>query len=378
MRTMAILGASGSIGTQTLDVVRANPGKYKVTAMTVNSRASVLFELAREFQPAICGMVHEPDSIPEDLKHIGWIFGEDCNERVVEAAKAQDVLAAVVGAAGLPASLAALEYSERLLLANKEALVTGGELVMGLAARKGKPILPVDSEHSAIFQCLRAQDHNEPESIILTASGGPVRTWKAEDIEHAGIEDVLRHPTWKMGPKITVDCADMVNKGLEVIEAKHLFGMPEDRIRVLVHPQSIVHSMVEFRDGCVLAQLGVPDMRAPIAYAMAFPERLPARAERLDLAKTAALTFEEPDTSKFPALKLAREALRQGGSMPCIFNAANEIAVAAFLRGKIRFGAVVRIIEKTMEKCESGNIDSLADVRDTDARARAIAAGIAE
>ncbi len=378
MRTMAILGASGSIGTQTLDVVRANPGKFKVTAMTVNSRASVLFELAREFQPAICGMVHEPDLIPEDLKHIEWIFGEDCNERVVEAAKAQDVLTAVVGAAGLPASLAALEYSERLLLANKEALVTGGELVMRLAARKGKPILPVDSEHSAIFQCLRAKDHNEPESIILTASGGPFRTWKAEDIENAGIEDVLRHPTWKMGPKITVDCADMVNKGLEVIEAKHLFGMPEDRIRVLVHPQSIVHSMVEFRDGCVLAQLGVPDMRAPIAYAMAFPERLPARAERLDLAKTAMLTFEEPDTTRFPALKLAREALKQGGSMPCIFNAANEIAVAAFLQGKIRFGAIVRIIDKTMEKCESGNIDSLEDVRDTDARARAIAAGIAE
>lgn len=376
MRTIAVLGAGGSIGSQTLDVVRENPGLYRVTAMTMHSRAEKLFELAREFRPQVCGMVREPESIPEDLKGIEWFFGEDCNERVVEAVKAQDVLTAVVGAAGLPASMAALEHSERLLLANKEALVTGGDLVMDLAKAKGKPILPVDSEHSAIFQCLRAKDCNEPARLILTASGGPFRTWEKERMYGAGVSDVLKHPTWNMGRKITVDCATMANKGLEIIEARYLFNMPEDKIGVLVHPQSIVHSMIEFEDGCVLAQLGVPDMRAPIAYAMSFPGRMPTSGRKLDLAQAATLTFEQPDMDKFPALRLAREALRQGGTAACVFNGANEIAVGAFLREEIPFGEIVPIVEETMAKANIGNIAGIGDVTEADRQAREIASAL--
>ncbi len=374
MRTIAILGAGGSIGTQTLDVVREHPGEFQVKALTIHSRAETLFALAREFKPEICGIVKEPAEIPGDLKHIEWFFGETCNEKVVEAAKAQDVLTAVVGAAGLPASLKALECSERLLLANKEALVTGGELVMNLAKEKNKPILPVDSEHSAIFQCLRAKDGNVPEKLILTASGGPFRTWEREQTYRATVGDVLKHPTWNMGRKITVDCATMANKGLEVIEAKFLFDMPEEKIGVAVHPQSIVHSMVEFQDGCILAQLGVPDMRAPIAYAMSFPGRMPAQGRKLDLTEIGTLTFEKPDLKKFPALRIAREALRAGGTAPCIFNAANEVAVGAFLEEKLCFGEIVSVIEDAMAKMPVGNVSGLEDVREADARAREIAA----
>lgn len=376
MRTIAVLGAGGSIGSQTLDVVRENPNRYRVTAMTMYSRCEKLFALAREFHPQMCGLVREPDEIPADLREIEWFFGPDCNERVVRAAKAQDVLTAVVGAAGLPASLAALEHSQRLLLANKEALVTGGDLVIGLARRLNKPILPVDSEHSAIFQCLRAQDGNAPERIILTASGGPFRTWERERMYSAGVCDVLKHPTWSMGRKITVDCATMANKGLEIIEARYLFDMPEEKICVLVHPQSIVHSMVEFADGCVLAQLGVPDMHAPIAYAMSFPQRLPSIGRKLDLTQIAALTFEKPDLDRFPALRLAREALRHGGTAACVFNGANEVAVNAFLEEKIPFGAIVPIVEETMSMAQIGNITCLDDVKEADEQARRIARGL--
>lgn len=372
MRTMVILGAGGSIGGQCLDVVRENHGCARIVAMTMYSRAEALFSLAREFRPAICGLVIEPESVPEDLKNIEWFFGEDVNERVVEAAGAQDVLAAVVGAAGLPASLAALRRSERLLLANKEALVTGGELVTALSKAEGTPILPVDSEHSAIFQCLRAADGNPPARLILTASGGPFRQWPKERMAGATLADVLRHPTWSMGRKITVDSATLVNKGLEVIEARHLYDMPEDKIDVLVHPQSIVHSLVEFEDGCQLAQLGVPDMRAPIAYAMSFPDRLPA-SRPLDLAAIGTLTFEKPDPDRFPALRIARQALRSGGTAPCTLNAANEIAVAAFLSGRIPFGEIVAIVEQTLDRAEWRNIRSLEDVREADRLAREIA-----
>lgn len=376
MRTITVLGAGGSIGSQTLDVVRENPGLYTVSAMTIHSRADVLFALAREFKPKVCGMVVEPEEIPQDLKGIEWFFGEDCNEKVVEAAKAQDVLTAVVGAAGLPASMAALEHGERLLLANKEALVTGGNLVMDLAKRKGKPILPVDSEHSAIFQCLRAKDCNTPERLILTASGGPFRTWEKEKMAGAGVSDVLKHPTWNMGRKITVDCATMANKGLEIIEARYLFDMPEEKIGVLVHPQSIVHSMIEFEDGCILAQLGVPDMRAPIAYAMSFPGRMPTSGRKLDLAQVATLTFEQPDMNKFPALRLAREALRAGGTAACVFNGANEVAVGAFLREEIPFGGIVPVVEETMARAAIGNVSCIGDVIEADRQAREIASGL--
>ena len=298
MRTLAILGATGSIGRQALDIARRVPDQFKVTLLTAHSRAEALFELVREFRPAVAALTVEPDELPEDVRFCQWYFGEDAVRRAVLAAGADDVLSAVVGIAGLPAAMAALEVSERLLLANKESLVTGGALVMGRAAALNKPIVPVDSEHSAIFQCLQAQGDNPVSRLILTASGGPFRTWEKGDIERATRAQALGHPTWKMGAKITVDCAGMMNKGFEVIEAHHLFNMPLEKIDVIVHPQSVIHSMVEFEDGAVLAQLGAPDMRVPIGYAMGYPSRIPFGGERLDFARIASLTFEAPDMAR--------------------------------------------------------------------------------
>ena len=277
MREIAILGATGSIGTQALDVIARHSGDFRVSALTAHSNANELFAYVRRFRPRFAGLVREAP-IPEDLRFCEWFFGEDANERVLRAAKPHDALCAVVGIAGLPAVMAALEVCERVLLANKEALVTGGALVMEEAARRGVPILPVDSEHSAIFQCL--QGGQEPERLILTASGGALRTWSREAIQRATVRDVLKHPTWRMGGKITVDCATMMNKGLEVIEAHYLFGMPEAAISVLVHPQSVVHSLVEFADGSLLAQMGVADMRVPISYALGYPQRIGRGAAR--------------------------------------------------------------------------------------------------
>ena len=308
MRKIALLGATGSIGRQTLDVVRSAPDQFHITAMTAHANADALFALVREFHPEVAGLAIEPECIPEDLRSTEWFFGEDFLTKVLEAAQADDVLSAVVGIAGLPAALKALDTSERLLLANKESLVTGGHLVMEKASRLGRKILPVDSEHSAIFQCLQGAADNPVKSIILTASGGPFRTWNKERVFSAKVSDALGHPTWKMGPKITVDCASMMNKGLEVIEAHHLFSMPLNQIDVVVHPESIIHSMVEFEDGAVLAQLGLPDMRVPIGYAMGYPDRVPFGGERLNLAKLGRLTFETPDTERFPCLKMAYEA----------------------------------------------------------------------
>ena len=373
MRTLAILGATGSIGRQALDIARRVPDQFKVTLLTAHSRAEALFELVREFRPAVAALTVEPDELPEDVRFCQWYFGEDAVRRAVLAAGADDVLSAVVGIAGLPAAMAALEVSERLLLANKESLVTGGALVMDRAAALNKPIVPVDSEHSAIFQCLQAQGGNPVSRLILTASGGPFRTWKKRDIERATRAQALGHPTWRMGAKITVDCAGMMNKGFEVIEAHHLFNMPLEKIDVIVHPQSVIHSMVEFEDGAVLAQLGAPDMRVPIGYAMGYPSRIPFGGERLDFARIASLTFEAPDMARFPCLRLAIDAQKAGGVMPVALNGANEEAVAAFLDERIPFGGIARTVETVLARTQNAPVREIGDVYETDRRARAMA-----
>ena len=375
-RTIAILGATGSIGTQTLDLVRRYPDRFEASALVAHSSAEKLFELVREFRPKVAALAVEPAEIPEDVRFCEWIFGPDCAVRAIQAAKPQDALCAIVGIAGLDAVWAALDVCERVLLANKEALVTGGDLVMDKAARLGKPMLPVDSEHSAIFQCLQAKQGNPVRRLHLTASGGALRDWTADRMRTATVRDVLAHPTWRMGGKITVDCATMVNKGLEVIEAHHLFQMPPDRINVVVHPQSVIHSMIEFEDGAVLAQLGNPDMRGPIGYAMGYPERLPYDARPLDFAALGQLTFAAPDLTRFPCLKMAYDALRAGGSMPVVLNGANEAAVAAFLREQIPFGCISEIIEETLERSPRTEIACIGDVHAADAAARKIAAEI--
>ena len=375
-RSIAILGATGSIGTQALDLVRRYPDRFEATCLVAGRSAEKLFDLVREFRPKVAALAVEPKELPDDVKFCQWIFGEDCPVRALEAARPDDALCAIVGVAGLDAAWTALDVCSRVLLANKEALVTGGALVMDRAARLGKPLLPVDSEHSAIFQCLQARADNPVRRLHLTASGGALRDWPKEKMAAATVRDVLAHPTWRMGGKITVDCATMVNKGLEVIEARWLFDMPPERINVVVHPQSVIHSMIEFEDGAVLAQLGRPDMRGPIGYAMGYPERLPYGAEPLDFAALSKLTFAAPDTERFPGLALARAALEEGGSAPVILNGANEAAVAAFLEERIPFGRIAEIIAETMNACPRFAVDEIGDVHAADAQARAVAAEI--
>ena len=375
-RSIAILGATGSIGTQALDLVRRYPDRFEATCLVAGRSAEKLFDLVREFRPKVAALAVEPKELPDDVKFCQWIFGEDCPVRALEAARPDDALCAIVGIAGLDAAWTALDVCDRVLLANKEALVTGGALVMDKAARLGKPLLPVDSEHSAIFQCLQARANNPVRRLHLTASGGALRDWPKEKMATATVRDVLAHPTWRMGGKITVDCATMVNKGLEVIEARWLFDMPSEKINVVVHPQSVIHSMIEFEDGAVLAQLGRPDMRGPIGYAMGYPERLPYGAEPLDFAALSKLTFAAPDMERFPGLALAWAALEEGGSAPVILNGANEAAVAAFLEERVPFGRIAEIIAETMNACPRFAIDEIGDVHAADAQARAVAAEI--
>ncbi len=369
-KTISILGATGSIGTQALDLVSRYPERFSATCLTANSSAEKLFDLVRRFRPKAAGLVVEPEHIPEDVRFCEWFFGSDCSVRALRAAKSDSALCAITGIAGLDTVMTALDVCGEVLLANKEALVTGGDLVTEKAHRLGKPLLPVDSEHSAIFQCLQAAGPNKPRTIILTASGGALRDWPRDKIATARVEDVLRHPNWRMGRKITVDCASMVNKGLEVIEAHHLFDMPAERIRVVVHPQSIIHSMVEFEDGAVLAQLGCPDMRGPIGYAMAYPERLSYDAKRLDFTEVASLSFAAPDLERFPALGYAIEALNAGGAMPVVLNGANEVAVQAFLNGEIEFGQIPVIIRHALDSVAQRSIRIISDVYEADAQAR--------
>lgn len=373
MKTLAILGATGSIGSQALDLVHRYPERFRAVCITAHNSKEKLFDLVREFRPLAAGLVVEPSEIPEDLKFCQWFFGADCSVRVLESVKPDAALCAITGIAGLDAVWTALDVCKQVLLANKEALVTGGDLVMEKAQRLGRPLLPVDSEHSAIFQCLQAAQGNAVRNLILTASGGALRTWEKDKIMRATVGEVLNHPTWNMGKKITVDCATMVNKGLEIIEAHHLFHMPAEKIRVVVHPQSIIHSMVEFEDGAVLSQMGCPDMRGPIGYAMAYPQRLPYEAKRLDFAQIGNLSFEAPDLNRFPALGYAVDALKAGGSAPIVLNGANEAAVAAFLEGKIPFGRIAEIILDSLNRVSPRSIGCIDDVYQVDVQARACA-----
>lgn len=372
-RKIAILGATGSIGTQALDVVRRYPERFQAVCLTARSSSEKLFELVRAFRPRVAALEVEPETLPEDVRFCEWVFGADSSAQALKMSGADDALCAVVGIAGLSNVWTALSCCERVLLANKEALVAGGELVMERARALGRQLLPVDSEHSAIFQCLRAREGNPVRHIILTASGGALRDRTAEEIENASVQDVLRHPTWRMGAKITVDCATMLNKGLEVIEAHYLFDMGPGKIRVLLHPESVVHSMVEFEDGAVLAQLGNPDMRGPIGYAMGFPGRLPYGGKPLSLADIGSLTFRAPDEKRFPCLPMAYEALRAGANAPIVFNGANEVAVGAFLRGNVRFGMIARCVRAALEGVPRRAVASLEDVYAADREARAYA-----
>ncbi len=377
MKKIAILGSTGSIGTQALDICARHPEEYRVTALTAKSSREKLFEQVRRFRPETAGLLDgiSPEDVPEDLRFCRWLSGKEALRAAAAETEADQVLVSIVGIAGLQSVLDALNAGRQVLLANKEALVTGGHLVMDLARRKGRPILPVDSEHSAIFQCLQAAGPNRAEKILLTASGGPFRTWKAEDIRRATRAQALKHPNWDMGAKITVDSASMFNKGLEIMEARWLFDMPEDRIQVVVHPESIVHSAVVFGDGAVLAQLGVPDMRVPIGYAMSWPRRLSTGVPEPDLFTLGRLTFEEPDTEKFPSLRLAREALRAGGAACTVLNGANEEAVARFLREEIAFGEIYTLVASALEKLAGLPADSIEEIFDADRRAREIVRG---
>lgn len=380
MQTIAILGSTGSIGTQALELVRLHPEEFRVVALTARSSREKLFEQVREFRPEVAGLT-EPipmSEIPEDVRFCRWVMGEEALRVAAAEVPADMVLVSVVGIAGLQSVMDALGAHRQVLLANKEALVTGGHLVMDAAKRIGKPILPVDSEHSAIFQCLQGAGGNQPVRLLLTASGGPFRTWTREQMQNATRAQALKHPNWSMGAKITIDSASMFNKALEIIEAHWLFDMPPEKIQVVVHPQSIVHSAVEFADGAVLAQLGVPDMRVPIAYAMTYPRRIPTGSKPLDLFSIGTLTFEPGDPVRFPALRLAGECLNAGGAACTILNGANEMAVAAFLRDEIPFGAISRIVEGTLEACGAMPADTLEDIFHADLEARRVAKEIAE
>ncbi len=376
-RRVTILGATGSVGRNTIDLIERDRDAYVVEALTANRNAKDLAELARRIRPRLA-VVADPDAygeLKEALDGSG-IMAAGGAEALVDAARVPVdwMMAAIVGAAGLEPTLAGIRQGAVIGLANKECLVCAGDLVMAEIENCGATLLPVDSEHSAIFQCFEFEQHQRVERIILTASGGPFREFSLDDMAAVTPEQAVAHPNWDMGAKISVDSATMMNKGLEIIEAHHLFPVREEQIEVVVHPQSVIHSMVEYVDGSVLAQMGAPDMRTPIAYALGWPERIKAPAARLDFAELGALTFEAPDTERFPALRLAREALRSGGAAPTILNAANEIAVQGFLGGRIGFLDIARIVEQSLERLPQSEITDLADVRNVDRQARVTAA----
>lgn len=380
-RRLIILGSTGSIGTSTLAVVEhlnaIDPDCFEVVGLAAGSNAPLLFDQAARLGVRHAALAREADAAaPTGVR---LLRGADAARRLVEIVEADVVVAAVVGSAGLSAVAAAIERGCDIALANKETLVAAGEIIMPLAARHGSHILPVDSEHSAIFQCLQSRtlgadqrglDTSAVRRIVLTASGGPFRTWTRQRIACATVDEALSHPTWKMGSKITIDSASMTNKALEVIEAHWLFGLEAERIDVLVHPQSIVHSFVEFNDGSVLAQLGQPDMRAPIQYALTWPQRPDGCARRIDWAALSRLDFEAPDEERFPALRLARQVARAGGTSGAIFNAANEEAVAAFLAGSIPFGRISDLAADALDAISVSPIRALEDVFEADRRAR--------
>lgn len=376
MRRIAILGSTGSIGRQALDVIGQHPDMFEVELLTANTSSSLLIEQAIRFNANAVVIRDESKyaEVEEALAphYIKVFTGMQSICDLVAGDNIDMVLTAMVGFSGLESTIAAIRAGKAIALANKETLVAAGRIVMDMAARYNAPIIPVDSEHSAIFQCLQGARGAKIEKIHLTASGGPFRTWKKEDMARAGKSDALRHPKWNMGNKITIDSATMMNKGLEIIEAKWLFGTEPEKINVVVHPQSIIHSMVEFADGAVIAQLGHPDMREPIQYALGFPERLTLDNRKLDFAELASLTFYAPDHERFPAIGLAYESLRKGGNMPCIMNAANEIAVRAFLQDRIGFYGITEAVEECMGKADFMADPDLEAIFRSDMEARRI------
>ncbi len=378
-RQICILGSTGSIGTQALEVIEEHSDLYEVYALTANNRVEQLAEQAHRFRPAAVVIANEQHydkltQLMSDLPDVKVYAGSKALDDIVEAGPIDMVLTAMVGFAGLSPTIHAIKARKAIALANKETLVVAGELICQLANEYHVPILPVDSEHSAIFQSIVGEDQNPIEKILLTASGGPFRNCTMEQLQTVTKADALRHPTWDMGAKITIDSATMMNKGFEVIEAKWLFGVDAKQIQVLVHPQSIVHSAVQFQDGAVKAQLGVPDMRLPIQYAFSFPRRLPLSGERLDLFAARNLEFLEPDMKKFRCLALAFEAILKGGNMPCILNAANEIVNRAFLEDRCSFLQMSDVISETMQRCTFSNNPDYDTYIQTDAEARRIAA----
>ncbi|MGL5262546.1 MAG: 1-deoxy-D-xylulose-5-phosphate reductoisomerase [Bacteroides sp.] len=379
-KQIAILGSTGSIGTQALDVISEHADQFQVYALTANNSVDKLIEQARAFLPDAVVIANESKytQLKEALADlpIKVYAGSDAIAQVVTSGPIDIVLTAMVGYSGLKPTIEAIKARKVIALANKETLVVAGEIINGLANEYQVPILPVDSEHSAIFQCLAGELNNPIEKVILTASGGPFRKLPLADLVHVTKAQALQHPNWDMGNKITIDSASMMNKGFEVIEAKWLFGVKPEQIEVVVHPQSIIHSMVQFEDGSIKAQLGMPDMRTPIQYAFTYPERFPSKVERLDFTEYATLSFETPDTTRFKNLALAYEAMNKGGNMPCVLNAANEVVVSAFLQDQIGFLEMSDVIEKTMNKVEFVQKPTYEDYVSTDQIARAYASDL--
>ena len=378
-KQICILGSTGSIGTQALDVIKQHSDRYETYCLTANNRYEMLAEQARQFRPAAVVIANEKYYEPlcallADCPEIKVYAGAKALDEIVEAQPIDMVLTAMVGFAGLSPTIHAIKARKTICLANKETLVVAGELICRLAAENHVNILPVDSEHSAIFQSLVGEGNNAIEKILLTASGGPFRNFTLDQMRDVKAADALKHPTWEMGAKITIDSASMMNKGFEMIEAKWLFDVTPSQVQVLVHPQSVIHSAVQFEDGAVIAQLGIPDMKLPIAYAFSYPQRLKSQAPRLDFNQYATLTFEEPDMERFRNLAFAFEAARQGGNMPCILNAANEVVVAAFLRDEIGFLRMSEVIERVMARASFLSKPTYDDYVATDSEARSIAA----
>jgi 1-deoxy-D-xylulose-5-phosphate reductoisomerase len=377
MKHISILGSTGSIGTQTLDVIRKFPGNFKVVALSGHKNVNLLIEQIREFKP---DLVHVSDKNNlEDLQNAiktsstKLICGEKDLVKIATHPKADIVLSAIVGFAGLIPTVEAIKAGKDIALANKETLVVAGDMVMDLARKHNVNIIPVDSEHSAIFQCMQGEDFDMVRRIILTASGGPFRNLSLSKLQKVTVKDALNHPNWNMGDKITIDSATMMNKGLEVIEAYHLFKIPPFKIEVIVHPESIVHSFVEFKDRSIKAQLGLPDMRVPIQYALTYPNRAKNGFEEFDFTKYPTLNFEQPDSKRFPALDIAFEAIRRGGNTPCIINAANEVAVNAFLNKRINFMQIPCIVEQTMENATPCVNPDITNLLETDKESRRLA-----
>ena len=377
-KNLSILGATGSIGTSALDVVRKHSDKFRVVGLSGHRNIDLLLRQIKEFHPAVVA-VTDTGACGEIASQCGGGTRVVCGaEGAMEVATLDDVdmvVSAVVGAVGLLPTLAAIRAGKDIALANKETLVIGGALIAPALAESGVALLPVDSEHSAIFQSIRGHGKAEIRRLILTASGGPFRTWRREEMEKATLKEALRHPNWNMGSKITIDSATMMNKGLEMIEAHWLFGVDPEAIDILIHPESIVHSMVEYIDGVIIAQLGIPDMRIPIAYALGYPHRLDMELERLNFAETGSLTFESPDRAKFPAITLAYEAIREGGTFPAVMNAANEEAVRVFMRGGVSFTGIHELVRRVMDRHKSLTV-SLENILEADAWARRQAAEI--